>query len=394
MPCVQVKAKKEREEYIRNNRRDVNEFEGISDVIEILKIVHRPRKYDPLINWIPHPIATDQLYLDLTDEEKTRLVDYAEELIGNERNEEAEQICLCLSAFTDARIDKCLSRLITNGRMWPSLAFRRASAEMRDELLRRAENNAENPTPILLALAWIGDSKVVDCFAQWRRNPPVWADRLHIPPEDYSREAGWELTSHDTRRDLYFQDCYGLKNEPSKSPESFRAIQERNDRCPWCSSKLTNLFEIDLAACGLQARGCERSQIRVPTCEVCTAFGTVLGGVDGNGKEVWSAKNVRPDYLPDDSGSWGRLPQDSLCIAERRSALQAADQFLPTTFSQLGGHPTWIQDAAYPRCPECSETMMFLAQVDHADIEKYSEGTYYAFICIGCVATATAYQQT
>jgi len=38
--------------------------------------------------------------------------------------------------------------------------------------------------------------------------------------------------------------------------------------------------------------------------------------------------------------------------------------------------------------------MMFLAQLDRHDIERYSEGTYFAFICLECMATATIYQQT
>ena len=37
---------------------------------------------------------------------------------------------------------------------------------------------------------------------------------------------------------------------------------------------------------------------------------------------------------------------------------------------------------------------MFLAQIDHAEIEKASEGMYYAFVCQRCRTTATTYQQT
>lgn len=74
--------------------------------------------------------------------------------------------------------------------------------------------------------------------------------------------------------------------------------------------------------------------------------------------------------------------------------MHAAHQYLPTQFSQLGGHPTWVQSATYPKCLECSQTMKFLAQVDHQDIEKPAAGTYFAFVCRECVTTATVYQQT
>lgn len=394
MPCVQAAAKKEREEFIRTNRRDVNEFEGVIDAVEVLKIVHKPREYDPLKNWTPYPTSTDKLYLGLSDADKNRLAAYAEGLIGTERNEEAEQICLCLSAFADANLDECLRKFISHNLFWPPFVFRHSPSDVREELLTRVDSDADNRNHILLALAWIGDSVVVDHFSKWRRDPPDWCGSLYISPSDYSREAGWELTSTGEKRLLYFPQCFALRSGPSQSPDSFRAISERSDNCPWCSSKLANLFEVELASCGLFVKDGWNGPVKVATCEVCTAFGTIFGSADKLGRSAWSPKNVRPDYLPDDSQTWERLPQDSLRLAERRGTMHAANQFLPTTFSQLGGHPTWVQNAEYPRCPECSQTMIFLAQVDHADIEEYAEGVYYAFLCVECKATATAYQQT
>ncbi|TWT37517.1 hypothetical protein KOR34_24690 [Posidoniimonas corsicana] len=394
MPCVQAAAKKERDEYIRKNRRDFNEFEGVTDVVEALKVIHKPRKYDPLINWIPHPTPTDELYLGLSESEQSRLTEYAKGLVGTERNQEAEEICLCLSAFTSTPLDACLRRLVSYGRILPSLAFRNAPVDVRDELVERVECDACSRGPALLALAWIGDSTVVEHFRKWRSEKPAWGDSLFIPPEDYSREAGWELTPEGNRRDLVFPQCHALESGASNTAEPFRAISERGDHCPWCSSKLTNLFQVELAAFGLPHTDACRDQVEVLTCEVCTAFGTVFSSIDRNGSTVWSPRNVRPEYLPDDSDAWGRLPQGSLRVGKGRSALHSADQFLPTRFSQIGGYPTWVQDSAYPKCLECSQTMMFLAQVDRQDIEQYSEGMFFAFVCLDCLATATVYQQT
>lgn len=92
--------------------------------------------------------------------------------------------------------------------------------------------------------------------------------------------------------------------------------------------------------------------------------------------------------------SWDPLPEDSLTPGERRSPLFAADQFLPTTFSQLGGHPTWIQDSEYPACPECATTMAFVAQIQRDEIQDQAEGIFYCFLCTPCRTTATRYQQT
>ncbi|MEZ5326970.1 MAG: hypothetical protein R3F19_18120 [Verrucomicrobiales bacterium] len=154
------------------------------------------------------------------------------------------------------------------------------------------------------------------------------------------------------------------------------------------------MFDLRSGDYGLTSTPTLPERLQVVTCEICTAFGTVFGQFDESGRGHWHPKNERPAYLPDDVEGWGRLPENNLTPGAQRSALFAADQFLPTTFSQLGGHPTWIQDSAFPECPDCIATMLFLGQIDRDDIEKVSEGVYYAFLCPTCRTTATAYQQT
>jgi hypothetical protein len=53
-PCLNAMKRKEQEEYIKKNRRDVNLYEGITDLAEILIIMHQPRSYDPLINYLSY----------------------------------------------------------------------------------------------------------------------------------------------------------------------------------------------------------------------------------------------------------------------------------------------------------------------------------------------------
>ena len=394
MPCVQARAKQERDAYIRANRRDVNEFEGVSDRVEILKTIHRPRKFDPLVNWVPYHISTDAVYLGLEKEECERLSGYAEGLIGTDSHGVAEDILRCLAAFTDVPLDRCLRALLSSSSFSPSLAFRNSPPDVRDSLISRLEEDQESRNHILLALAWIGDAVVVSQFQKWRLNPPDWRGSLFIPPEDYSREAGWELAPDGQRRDLYFEKAIGLRKGSSNSSGVLKAIAPREDSCPWCGSVLTDLFHIDMSLFGLDSSQVPQGEIRIPTCEVCTAFGTVFGVSESNGTARWSERNARPEYLPEASESWGRLPIDPLQLGANRSPFFAADQFLPTSFSQLGGHPTWIQDASYPACPDCGNTMMFVAQLDHDDIEDCSEGLFYAFLCPNCRTTATTYQQT
>lgn len=90
-----------------------------------------------------------------------------------------------------------------------------------------------------------------------------------------------------------------------------------------------------------------------------------------------------------------RLPLRRLTMAQKsRSPWHAAHPFLPTTFSQVGGHPTWIQDADYPQCTECQQTMTFVGQVAPDELADFQEGMHYAFLCAPCRTTATRYQQT
>jgi hypothetical protein len=392
MPCAQASARKAHAGYISQKRRDVNEFAGVEDPVEVLKIIHRPRKYDPLVNWIPYASPTDQIYLGLSRHDASRLLKYAASLIGSGRHQESEAIVLCLAAFTDTDLEECLRAFASCNCFWPSLPFHRSSPLLRDELIEKIDKDQGNRNHILLALAWIGDSRVVELFADWKRRPPSWAVSLQIPPHDYSREAGWEVTDDGEKRQLYFDTCTKLVRGSSPSPDSFRAITDRDDHCPWCGARLTDLFDITAEVFGLP--GEVGSRVQVTTCQVCTTFEAVFGVVDERGTGHWYLANSRPPCLPEDVATWGRLPQDSLLSGGIRPPLFAASQFLPTTFSQVGGHPTWIQDADYPQCPECTQTMMFLGQLTHDEIEEHSEGTYYAFVCPSCKTTATNYQQT
>lgn len=69
--------------------------------------------------------------------------------------------------------------------------------------------------------------------------------------------------------------------------------------------------------------------------------------------------------------------------------------------NRLGGPPSWVQDALYPRCPGCTRPMPFLAQVDGATgfvdgpgWGAWTEGIVYAFWCAGCRVSAVSSQQT
>ena len=55
MPCHQWREQQKYQAYIEQNRKTVNLYEGLTDPVEILKMMHAPRRHDPLIRYVPYP---------------------------------------------------------------------------------------------------------------------------------------------------------------------------------------------------------------------------------------------------------------------------------------------------------------------------------------------------
>lgn len=394
MPCVQRKAREEHEEFVRKNRRDVNLFEGLEDPVEILKIMHRPKEHDPLIRYIPHPDKMEDIYARLDQEQISSMARHAVAKLGAGESNQAEEIAGCLTAFTNGERSLLLDGFILFGQLSPGFMFVRGTPCMRDRIIDLLNAVRVSPNNALAALAWIGDSKVVELFGQWKRIPPPWCESLYISPERYAESAGWELSPELSRRDLYSQTCYPLKPEAGEGSGDEVMLQSvRDDKCPWCSGPLRNALVINRIPELAPLFATTGGAIEFIDCGSCSGFaGAIYGELDANGAR-WSSHNVRPKYLPEERGDWENMPNEKLALGSiPRSPWHAASWYLPTTFSQLGGHPTWIQDANYPPCPQCGRLMRFVGQVSHEDLHEHGEGIDYAFLCVGCGITATTYQ--
>jgi len=393
MRCVREREDAERSAFIKANRRDVNFFEGITDPIEILHIMHRRQSYDPLVREISYPKSAAQVCGELSDHDAKRLVNRLVQMIGTEEQETACDIAMDLRLATDHCLDAFLESLIDAGEIYPGILFVNGSAAIRDALLNRIE---AKPNHTLCALAWIGDDVVVGRFDQWRRTPPDWAAQLFVAPHEYAHEAGWELTADGNRRDLILQTCFPLvaAKDTAVINAAVDVLVPASERCRWCKRELIYLFDVDVQQLGWGE--VTRPHWRVLTCEVCSCFGNGIFSAAGNdGLPVWSKSNVRPAYLPTDKDEWTRLPSRSLVLSGRpRRSLLKAYSIYQRGYSQIGGYPSWEQDAEYPTCPHCCRTMMFLGQIDTADIDANFEGTHYGFICDACGTTATNYQTT
>ncbi|NQX45479.1 DUF1963 domain-containing protein [Paenibacillus tritici] len=400
MPCQQRKLAEQRQAYIEQNRKEINRYAGVEDRVEILTIMHSPQKPDPLIREVPYPQTEQELYHELTVEERERMESYAVQLLEEEEVDQAETILLSLVCYTDTRLGPGLESFLRTGNYYPAILYKDADAVIRDRLIAQVETDPGNRNHLLLALAWIGDEEVVRLFAQWRQSPPAWASALYIAPEMYAREAGWELDAGGGKRLLIHPECYPFKvykeeiAEAPRTPAAVTALQTGAASCPWCGGGLTVLFDYDLQHPLLQFMKLPGKRLRIAACMHCNCYGTVFMNVDLEGGYAWSDYNVVPEYLPDNNGGPASPAWHVMQLSEQPvGTYESAHWTLEALASQIGGHPAWIQDADYPACPCCSQTMTFTAQMDMEQAED-SEGIYYAFLCSDCLITAVNYQQT
>ncbi|HZG77067.1 MAG TPA: DUF1963 domain-containing protein [Paenibacillus sp.] len=398
MPCHQKRLAAEKQAYIKQNRKDVNRYTGLIDPVEILKIMHTPRQYNPLENEIPYHKSAQELYHQLTKAERERLENYAITLIHEGDFDRAETILLSLVCFTNDRIERGLDALFRKGRYYPGILYKNAGPKIRDELIHLVDRDSENREHLLLALAWISDGEVLQLFARWRKNPPPWASEFYLPPENYAHVAGWELDSEGRKRPLFHPESYHFKvceeigvRESTKS--AVIPLQTDDKVCPWCGGNLTVLLNYNLQDPLVQFMKLSGQRLRIATCIHCNCYGPVFFEVDLNGNYSWSKYNTVPDFLPEAEPD-EEVTLRTMRLSERMTGTyESANWLLGAPASKIGGHPTWIQDAVYPTCPCCSESMMFIAQLDMEQAAD-REGIYYAFLCGDCMIAAINYQQT
>src|SRR6266567_4520874 len=140
-PCAGKRAREAREAYVRANRKDVDRYAGVTDPVDLLRLMHTPPKHDPLVDLLPAPKTFEDLYLSLTPEQALRLMNVASEQLPDDQYR-ADEIAKCLAAFTDFALDPMLEAWLDHDRPYPALIFRRAGACVRDRLLQSLRNDS------------------------------------------------------------------------------------------------------------------------------------------------------------------------------------------------------------------------------------------------------------
>lgn len=270
--------------------------------------------------------------------------------------------------------------LLTEGALSPGIVWRFAGDQAVPALARHLGKSTRETDRALEALAWCRSPASVALFDSWRRAPPGWSSLLHWAPHRYTMTAGWMLTNTGAVRQLYDDHCVPLGVTAADEAHTHEAWTALDEPCGFCGRPMASLLPGATIA----------NSVNVATCLVCTCYGEVFSR---QGPTRWAPENARPEHLPPSDEAWD-LPKASLAAGPARPPIVAAHYDLPISASQIGGHPTWLQDPAFPSCSRCGDTMPFIAQLDLGDVEKHGEGTYYAFRCGPCGLAATCYQQT
>ncbi len=360
----------------------------------------------------PHTRRTTERLLALTRELSTDqgqiLAAWAIELLDaegeNERDSVIDAVILPLACAVPNSLTHVYIDLIERRVLYPSVLFHNATIDSRKLLARRLREGIDDEYELrdtVQAFAWVDDSVVHSAFSHWQQTPPSWATRLWLPLQSYPVAAGWYVTGDGMRHPLYHQTCYHLaptasvEGVPSTSvSEPVGVITLHEGHCPWCDLRLVTLFDLhgDTPKLAFLDLGIDR--LCIAMCVRCTGYTTIYMDIDTQGDSRWSRYNVRPDYLGP-TGEY-RLPTEQKLMLgpPRRTPFEAHRYITDRGISQIGGYPTWEQDARFPTCPICRRLMPFIGQLHWTDIEEFGAGTTYAYYCRDCRIAATNYESS
>lgn len=293
------------------------------------------------------------------------------------------------ASFQRAPLPEAVSlALLKRGLFWPASLYRESGEEVARQLAMLIEQDTDLSTlnHKLLALAWTRSATAQECFAKWKRHRPEWSTTLYVPPEDYLLSAGWCIDDRGEKRELISKKCFRMVPAEGHSTRTVRTMVPTDSACPSCDASLVWLFDftdVDRDSEPIRPAG---SPQKVLCCARCACYGPVFAKYRGDGATEFVANTT--SYSEMDEGEFpAETRQFSLAPV---SPFVGAEPFQLNELSTIGGVPMWVQDAEFPHCIKCSQTMQFLAQYDCTEIG----GSYYAFYCNSCCVSAVGYQQT
>jgi hypothetical protein len=183
----------------------------------------------------------------------------------------------------------------------------------------RRTTNTNARCPQVQALAWIGTEAVQAQFSAFRLHPPAWRAELFVLPENYSQEAGWELTENGGRRDLYFSTCFELIPIEQAIPFQRRTAEPTTSQecCAWCQRPLQRVLDLDLRDPRCRWITAEGERLCLAVCTRCSFYATtyldITDAIPDSGplsKANWRSVPGRPSRSPSSRATprWPLLP--------------------------------------------------------------------------------------
>lgn len=354
------------------------------DPVDALKVMYREKAEDCRLKNLPNQLSLDDICGSLDANDAPRLHEFLKVLADSKRTSVACDIATTVKLLTQIDLQPFLEILLEkkNLGLTPFL-FQGASAQIRDKLIERV---SLEPDRVLSALAWIGDDEVRHHFDKWKCTPPSWADSLFVTADKDSLQAGWELTSDGQQRELCFAECIPIVPAGSeiKAAPQLQIIADASDLCHLCHRNLAFMFVSNPEQNSTTHHPALTRSLKFLICEVCVEAGQALfTEIDSQGNFVWSTINA--NTLDSRTYDTPLFPRNAMQLDNSfRNPYFAAVHPFPRQISQLGGHPTWLQDAEYPKCLGCETTMNFFGQLDYEELESDLEGMLYSFTCENC----------
>lgn len=327
-----------------------------------------------------------KFYLNLSERES---IEFAKNSVKEIKElEQLEDLLRDLALFTNG---ECLKpfypELIKNEMFYPPEIYLHANEQIADELIELVENGSEYVNHLLCCLAWIGTPNVMDFFVAASLHKPDWTKELYVLPKEYADQAGWIIHEDKRKRSLINRDVvvFARQNFDDGNEIQSETFVERTEVCKFCGNNLTTVFKTVI----------EASPIPFSTCLLCAGYEPFYLRVDNEDDIRWHDANKKWEHFDKHDMQIEKIRENTLVITnEERRPEFTISQFVAISKSQIGGYPTWVQDADYLNCPDCHQKMQYIGQVDMEDVEDYNEGIYYFHYCEKCRITGTNYQQT
>lgn len=320
----------------------------------------------------------EDTYASLSDADVAMLVDWIVQLIHSRLREPTEYSI----GYTLSRIN-CLRpgglgdqhvKIARAGWFYPPEIYYAADDRARDEIINpQSDRDGGSYNHRSFALAMIGDAVVQRYFHEQ-------AVKYREPLLD-PHFGGWELTDGGERRDLCFADGFNLVPRGDDAIDSPVRVFHPDAQPPDAPRPLNLVVEMNPGDERLAFLGMPGTLLRFATS---TAWERVF----------FTRVDTSGGVAPHSSSPWPEVQEDAawhICDAPLGLGAPLVRPVMPLQRlawpeSHIGGFPRWLQDPAYPSCPDCDRHMIFLAQISSA------VPALYACICRECMVAGVVTQ--